>query len=487
MRHWPDFLRRALGVIFSMATVLVTSLVLFSLKAYLSTPVVTLLYLVPVLISAAYWGIVGGITASILSFLAYNYLFIFPHYTFLVARPQDILVIVVLLGVATLISSLIARVQANLEQAHSREREALQLSRLSFELIEQHDQAGIAQSLAEHLSEFFGNALILVEVFQENSPIRVQAPAHSQPPDEPPAVQAPLSSARGLLGRISIWKEPDHPQPEETRLVQAFASQGALALERAALSAAETRARVLEESDRLKTAILSSVSHELRTPLATIQASVTSLFNSDVDMQPEARSELQSLVIEETNQMIQLVGNLLNMSRIEAGALKPQRQWNSFAEIVDISVRSLERFSASHKIMVDVSEDLPLVAVDPVLMEQVMINLVKNSIKFSPQHTPIQISAGADEQVLTVTVTNEGPPIPPGDLDHIFEKFYAVPGRETTQGTGLGLSICKGIVEAHGGHIWANNLERGVAFHFTIPLSWEGMRPALPDEEKEGT
>ncbi len=242
---------------------------------------------------------------------------------------------------------------------------------------------------------------------------------------------------------------------------------------------------MLEESDRLKTAILSSVSHELRTPLATIQASATTLFNPAVKLEPEARTELQSLLLEETDRMIQLVGNLLNMSRIEAGALKLQRQWNSMAEIVDSSVRRLQRVTGGRSFEVDVSEDLPLVSVDSVLMEQVIVNLIRNSLKFAPPNSPIRISARADDQALLVSVSNQGPHIPEEYLEHVFEKFYPIPRPDTAQSTGLGLSICKGIVEAHGGKIWAANLPQGVAFHFTLPLSWAGVRPILPDEEGE--
>jgi two-component system sensor histidine kinase KdpD len=183
--------------------------------------------------------------------------------------------------------------------------------------------------------------------------------------------------------------------------------------------------------------------------------------------------------------MIQLVGNLLNMSRIEAGALKLQRQWNAFEEIVDASVRRLNRVRGDHQIVVNVSGDLPLISVDSVLMEQVMINLIRNSLKYAPAHSEIRIDAKTDDQSLLVTVSNAGPPIPEAYLSHVFEKFYPIPGKEAVQGTGLGLSICKGIVEAHGGKIWATNLTQGVAFHFSIPLAWEGVRPVLPDEEKE--
>ena len=484
MKSLTSSLRRLAHLLFAVGMVVLTTLVLILLRDVLSTSIVALLYLVPVVVSAGLWGRLAGIAASVLSFLIFNYFFISPFYTLQVGHPQDFLAMIVLLGVALLISSLMARVQSNLIKAQSREREAIQLYKLSLDLTGESDETTIAKILAQRLSEVFRASVVEIEVNQGGEKICVTIPECDPCGPGEPVKRIPLASPHGLLGEIRIWKNLDALQPEEERVLETFARQGVLALDRAILTAGETRARVLEESDRLKTAILSSVSHELRTPLASIQAAATSLFNPAVGLEPAARSELQSLLVEETDRMAQLVGNLLNMSRIEAGALKLQRQWNSFAEIVDTSVERLRRSIARHVIEVDVSEDLPFVAVDSVLMEQVVVNLINNSVKFAPTNTRICISAQADDQVLQVTVSNQGPPIPEEYLDHIFEKFYPIPGKESVQGTGLGLSICKGIVEAHGGKIWAANLPGGVAFNFTLPLAWDGVRPVLPVKEE---
>jgi two-component system sensor histidine kinase KdpD len=260
-----------------------------------------------------------------------------------------------------------------------------------------------------------------------------------------------------------------------------------LALERARLGQAERRAQVLEESDRLKSSLLSSVSHELRTPLATIKASVTSLISETVDWDSEARADLLAAINEETDHLNQLVGNLLNMARIEAGALKPQRDWNSLAEIVASALNRTRQQTQHHKIEVDVPEELPLAPLDYLLIEQVFINLLTNSAKYSPENTTIRVCARqADEKMLKVTVSNQGPPVPEEHLERIFDKFYRVTAADRVTGAGLGLSICKGIIETHGGHLWAENLPEGFAFNFTLPLSWEGFpdsaRPRIPEE-----
>ena len=344
-----------------------SSILLFFLRSQLSISVVALLYLVPVVISAALFGRLAGITASILSFLIFNYFFITPFHTFQVAHPQDFLAMIVLLSVAILISSLIARIQTNLEKVQEREREAVQLYELSVDLAEKNDQESIAEILAERLAALFKSAIVEVEILNLDAPILKRVPTAHVSLDtttRPPSLKIPLSSPTDRLGEIRIWNPGYQLQPEEKRLLHTFASQGALALDRAKLIDTETRARILEESDRLKTAILSSVSHELRTPLASIQAAATSIFNPNLTLGPAARDELQSLLLEETDNMAQLIGNLLNMSRIEAGALKLQRQWNSIAEIVDTSLTRLRRNKTQHIIEVDVSEDLPLLSVE---------------------------------------------------------------------------------------------------------------------------
>lgn len=495
MRSWRVFLRSLIAVLLSSGIVGLCSLVLVLLRdpLGLSTSVVALLYLIPVVISAVLWGRLPGITASVLSFLIFNYFFLSPFLTFQVAHPQDFLAMIVLLGVAVLISSLVARIQSNLAQVRTREREAVQLYELSMDLAGKNDERSIARALVQRLARLLPTARITVTVTTTERMISETASGTAYPPAGAEAVDGEeagyiveaLISPHGKLGEMFIWNAAGQLSPEEGRLLRTFSSQGTLALDRAILAASETRARVLEESDRLKTAILSSVSHELRTPLASIEAAATSLFNPRVALEPAARAELQSLLLEETETLTQLVGNLLNMSRIEAGALKLQRQWNGLDEIVDSAIRRLRRVTTRHTIEVALPDDLPLVAVDAVLMEQVVINLVRNSLRFAPPETPIHIRAEVGERWLTVVVSNQGPRIPAAYLDHLFEKFYPIPGRDPAHGTGLGLSICKGIVEAHGGNIWAENLPVGVAFHFSLPLDWQGILPVLPDRESE--
>jgi two-component system sensor histidine kinase KdpD len=289
-----------------------------------------------------------------------------------------------------------------------------------------------------------------------------------------------------MLGQIRLWRAAPALSVGEKRLVKTIASQGALALERAALAQAESRARLLEESDRLKSSLLSSVSHELRTPLATIKAAASSLRSGEVGWDSPARTDLVAAIDDETDHLNMLVGNLLDMSRIESGALRPQRTWNVLSEILQAVTARMRRIAEHHELVVEIPSDLPLVPVDFVQMEQVFTNLISNSIKFAPPNTVVRVQAHqVGDTALQVQVSNQGPPVPAEHLGRIFDKFYRITAADRVTGTGLGLSICKGIIEAHGGTIWAENLPDGFAFHFTLPLKMDGSAPPLPPEEYE--
>jgi two-component system sensor histidine kinase KdpD len=439
------------------------------------------LYLLPVVLSSVLWGLRPGALVAVLSFLALNYFFVPPYYTLLVHQTQDLLVLIVFLGVSIVIGQLVGRVSKSLAESQAREHEAIHLYELTMHLAGLQDEQDIASALAEQ-------TLIALRARRVDVVVEAQgsAPAHhirmeerSQPGEiqnDKPNFLCPLQSSRGLLGEIQVWRERASLIPAEVRLMSTFASQAVTALERLRLSQAASRSRLLEESDRFKSSLLSSVSHELRTPLATIKAAVTSLRSETVAWDSEARIELLAAMEEETDHLNQLVGNLLNMSRIEAGALKPERSWNSLADIVTSAVERMRQQTEKHQLEVDVSADLPLVPVDYFQIEQVFINLISNSSKYSPEGTTIAIQARrVDGDMLHVTVSNQGPHVAEESLERIFDKFYRVTAADKVTGAGLGLSICKGIIEAHAGHIWAENLAHGFAFNFTLPLSVEGF------------
>jgi two-component system sensor histidine kinase KdpD len=474
--------------LFAIALVIVFSAGLFALRDRLTDPLIALLYLLPVVISTTYGGLGPGVLSALSAFLGFNYFFIQPYYSFRVHQTQDLLALMVFLVVAIVTSELVGRAQSSTAAASAREREAIWLYELSTALAGSNDDLSILRVLAGQCSRTFNtnHVQISLERSNESETLVLILPEGVVPPVQKPLRIVPIETSRGLLGEIAIWRDMPITSSTEERLLHTFASQGAVALERTHLAQTATRTRVLEESDRLKSALLSSVSHELRTPLATIKAAVTSLRSGELNLDAEAQQDLLAVIEEETDHLNRLVGNLLSMSRLEAGVLRPQRNWNLLAEIVHSALRRIRQDVKNHRVVVDISENLPMVPVNFILMEQVFTNLINNSAKYSPEGSQIRIYAQLlDQENLQVQVSNQGPPVPEEHLERIFDKFYRVTAADRVTGTGLGLSICKGIIEAHGGRIWAENLPDGFAFKFILPLSPEGMNPQTPVELDE--
>lgn len=474
-----------LRFLLSVGLLILTTAAFLALRGVIDTPLIALLYLLPVGLSTALWGLAPGITCAFCAFLTFNYLFIQPLYTMTVHRPSDLVMLLVFLLVAVVISQLVGRAQMGLGAAREREREATKLYELSTALAGLQDDQSIAAIMAEQIYATFRGEGVEIGLIGDQ-PVMRKFPEGSSGSSRPPDLSLPIQAARGLMGTIRLWRPALPASPQERRLLQTFASQGALALERARLAQAESRAKVLEESDNLKSAILSSVSHELRTPLSTIKAAATSLRSGEVSWDSSARGELLAAIDDEADHLNLLVGNLLDMSRLESGALKPKRQWNLLSEIIGSVLERMRRQTEAHRLEVEVSEDLPLVPVDYVQMEQVFTNLLSNSLKYAAKGTIIHIHARTTDPVtLLVQVTNQGPHVPDKHLESIFDKFYRVTAAERVSGIGLGLSICKGIVEAHGGKIWAENQPGGFAFDFTLPLTWDGAPPPHPPLETD--
>lgn len=462
-----------------------TTATLFMLRGLLDTTLIALLYLVPLGIITAMWGLAPGIASALLTFFVFNYFFIPPYYTLAVHRPTDVVILVIFLVVAIVISQLVGRAREGLAAATAREREATQLYELSTALAGVSNDHAIAEMLAKQVSAIAEGECVELNVTSSRV-LNYRLP-EADPPARPAELIVPIEAARGTLGEIRLWRATPAISSSEKRLFQTFASQGALALERAWLAQAESRAQVLEESDRLKTAILSSVSHELRTPLSTIKAAASSLRSGEVNWDSPARAELIAAIDDEADHLNLLVGNLLDMSRIESGALKPKREWNILAEIIEGVLARMKHLAIDHQIKLNVSETLPLIPVDYVQLEQVFTNLISNSLKYAPAHTIVAIDAHLQDETIHVQLSNQGPQVPHEDLERIFDKFYRITAADRVTGTGLGLSICKGIIEAHGGHIWAENLSDGLGFNFTLPLTWDGAKPPQlpPDTEVE--
>ena len=451
---------------------LITSTLLFFLNTieHVNNTTLALIFLIPVGISASFWGLLPGVTAAIASFLAFNFFFIPNLYTFQVKQTEDLIILVAFLGVASVLSELTGRVRRNLASATAREQEAKRLYEFNMMLSGTQDVEAAARIILEKIDQTFHPKRI--EILIEGTPkpfLLAKGVSKDKLPRKNPII-APLQSARELIGEIRLWNEAMILESDE-RLIKIFANQSVLTIERIRLGEDVRKTKVLEESDRLKTSLLSSVSHELRSPLSAIKASISSLRSDEVDWDSDARKELMITVEEEIDHLNILVGNLLDMSRIEAGVLSPQQKPNILGEIISAVTARMHSQTQNYEIHIDVHDELPLVNVDFVQMQQVFTNLIANSLKYSPPGSNIEISAIQNEGTkLLVIVKNQSLPVPETDMERIFDKFYRINPSDRVTGSGLGLSICKGIIEAHGGKIWAENLADGMAFKFTIPV-----------------
>ena len=285
----------------------------------------------------------------------------------------------------------------------------------------------------------------------------------------------PMQTGRGTVGVIGI--DRDEPGPlltsEQHRLLDALADHAALAIERVNLAADLDRARLSAEADRLRTALLTSISHDLRTPLASILGSASSLASSGRALGEDVQADLLRTIQEEAERLNRFIGNLLDMTRLEAGSLKPQLTPVDASEVIGAALQRAGKILAHHRVMLDLDPDLPMLNVDVVLFEQILFNLLDNAAKYSPPGSLISVRAERDGNLVRLRIIDEGDGIPPADLERIFDKFYRVEAADRRRaGTGLGLVICRGFVEAMGGTISAaNRTDRsGAIFTITLPV-----------------
>lgn len=449
-------------------------------------PLTVLSYFLAVIVTAQFESFFPGALAAGLALLCYAFVFVLPRAD-MISVSSRLLSLAIFLAAGLILSRLLGRARRRSIEAEQREREAMRFYELSLALISSHDAQEIATVLASRLGDALGARVeVSLRPEPQSPPVIARAPEGSSE-TRPAEFKQVIQSARGEFGEIRLWREAALT-PGEDRLLRTFAGETALVAERLRASQAETRAAVLEESDRLKTALLGAVSHELRTPLSTIRANVEGLASGLILPGSDNGHEMLEDAREATLRLSRLVDNMLDMSRIETGALRTTLEWVDVSEVINAAALRMRGELGRHTLDIDVAEDLPLAPADSVQLDQVFTNLISNSVKYSAPNTAIRIEARPTSSAdLRVRVLNQSPGLPPGDLPRIFEKFYRVTQAHKIGGTGLGLSICKGIIDAHGGRIWAENLaapgEPGFAFLFTLPLTWNGAAPRLPPPE----
>jgi two-component system sensor histidine kinase KdpD len=468
-----------------------------------------MVYLLGVVLVATRFGRGPSILASILSVAAFDFFFVTPYLTFAVSDTQYLVTFGVMLLTALVISNLTVRTRQQAEAARQREKRTAALYAMGRELVSTRGIDNIAHTVARHVGEVFESAVVVllpdatdgltVQAAQPEWPFELKEQSvaqwaydHSQmaglytstlPGAE--GLYLPLIASRGTVGILGV--RPTNTvrfiEPEQLHMLETFASQTALAVERARLAEEAEQARVQVETERLRSSLLSSVSHDFRTPLAAITGAASSLLEDDGEpLAPATHRELAQSIYDEAERLNRLVRNLLDMTKLQAGAVTVNKEWQPLEEVVGAALTRLEKLLGDHPLSTQLPVDLPLVPIDGVLIEQALVNLLENAVKYTPPDAPIEISAWRDASTVVVEVADHGPGLPPGEEQRIFDKFYRAPMSRSTTGVGLGLTICRAIIEAHGGRIWAENRPGGgAAFRFTLPI--EGQPPEVKAEE----
>lgn len=467
-----------------------------------------MVYLLIVVIAAIRLGRGPSILTAVLSVVAFDFFFVPPRLTFVVADAQYLLTFAGLLVVGIVISTLTSRVREQARQAQRREAQTAASYDLSRELAAAGDLAAILQAVAAHVGQTFARQVIIL--LPEDETLRPYIPSpdftldeeelavamwafhHGQPAgrgtETLPAADArylPLKTAKGVVGVLGVKPAiaGDSLTQEQRRLMEAFANQIALAVERAQLAEQARQAQLLQEAEKLQAALLNSVSHDLRTPLASITGSLSSLREDNAVLDQAVRDDLIETAWEEADRLNRLVGNLLDMTRLEAGALRLKREPSDIQDLVGVALARMGERLSGRQVHIEVPPDLPLVPLDFVLLVQVLVNLLDNAVKYSPAGTPVGITARQVESEVEISVLDAGPGIPPAELERVFDKFYRIQQPDRAGGTGLGLSISKGIVEAHGGRIWARNRAGGgLVMTVTLPLTGVHYSPQEPQQ-----
>ena len=432
----------------------------------------TSLYMLAVVGAAAFGGVATGLAAAVVSFVGLNYFFTPPRHTLAVGKAEDLVALIVFLVVAALVGTLLAQALQQRARAQRAERESRQLNRLSTRLLSGQGLPHVLDEFARATLELFDLARCDVRAEVDGLPLEVSA-ASATPSEEGESVVVPLLAAGRSFGSLVAVRRRGAGTygDAERELLRAFAGQAALALERARLDAEARRAGFDAETSRLRASLFSSVTHDLRTPLASIKAGVTSLLDEDVAYDDVQRRELLRTILEETDRLNRLVGNILHLARVRAGGLTLVKELTPVDDVIEAVVRRMRPALASFRVRTIVRPDLPAVWLDPVLIDQVLTNLLENAVRFSSPASEITVAASPWHAAVRVRVTDQGPGIPASDRERVFDEFT---GREADRGrggTGLGLAIARAIVAAHGGRIWIEGAPGGgTAVIFEIPV-----------------
>jgi two-component system, OmpR family, sensor histidine kinase KdpD len=417
---------------------------------------IALFYLVAVLLCAATSGRAPAVFAAVASFLTFKFFFVEPVLTYTIDNITDPWQLFSFLAAGLIAGAITLHAREQAAMARQQAHEIAILYELSQSISTELDFERIAPVIVETTRQLLACPASQLLLRGTDGKLEVFV-AQGIWPDQSESVTATLRAGGQTLGDLRVALAPQQTSLNSNRqqLLETLANQAALALERSRLAQATARAEALAESDRLKSTLISTVSHDLRTPLAAITAAADELMAEDVHWSPAAILDFAQIIKGEATQLYHLVSNMLDLTRIEAGVLRPQRGWYNVAEIVYHVLQRLTPNLESHPIKLHVPDDLPLIPVDYVQLEQVLWNVLQNALKYAPSNSPLTIIVHLEASRLMLCIGDRGPGIPASERARVFEKFYRLPQTQQASlpGAGLGLAICKGFVEAHGGEI----------------------------------
>jgi two-component system sensor histidine kinase KdpD len=485
--------------LYALAGVALAAGVSMVLWPWIGLPNTGLVFLTAIVGIAVRFGLWPSLFASVVSALCYNFFFTEPYYTFSISDPRDVIAVVFFTIVAIVVSNVAARARTLAVTSMARARTTESLYTFSRKL------AGVGTLDDVLWATAYQTALMLkvrvVLLLPEDGSIVVKT---GYPPEDildeadlaaanwawehnraagrgsdtlPGAKRLflPMRTGRGAIGVVGIDSDKPGPllTPDQRRLLDALIDHSALAIERVHLVDDLDQAKRRVEADRLRSALLTSISHDLKTPLAAILGAAGTLKGFSRELNDQSKVDLISTIIEESERLNRFIANLLDMTKLEAGSIKPNTARHDIGEVVGTALERADKILADHKVEIEIAPDLPMLDLDPVLFEQVLFNLLDNAAKYAPLGTTVRIEVWQEGDTVKLQVIDEGSGIPPEEIDSIFEKFHRVRKEDQVRaGTGLGLAISRGFVEAMGGSIAATNRSdrQGAIFTIVLPV-----------------
>ncbi|MDB5365684.1 MAG: two-component sensor histidine kinase [Rhodospirillales bacterium] len=506
---WKDFGLATLSIVFA-------GLLAAIAEMFVPLQTLAVIFVLPVLLTAVRVGLIWSIYVSLLGFEVYNFFFTEPRFTIAIENREDLFVLSLYLAIALLTGNIASRVRDQARASRQAARRTARLYEFSQRVAGAAGRDDVLWAVVHHVASTLQCRSLVLLAKPKSTKLTIEA---GYPPEDELTENAaaaadwswkhgkpagwstdtlqssewlfvPLRTASGIVGLLGVAFDDGTASlnPEQRRLLDAVADQAAVAIERTNLAASMQDARVLTETEQLRSALLSSISHDLRTPLVSIIGSATSLVNFGDKIPRDSRHELLRTILEEAERLNRFVQNLLDMTRLGYGALQPKRDWTDLRDIVGRALERLKRALDGFNVSIDIAPDLPLLFVDPVLMEQVLLNLLENAAKYSGGTDRIYLRAFVRDNKIVIRVTDEGPGIPENERELVFDMFYRVKAGDTRiAGTGLGLAICRGLMQAHGGTIAALAGEHGRGTTIELSLPRKEMPGAETTDEKSAS